>query len=196
MAGVENIINEILQEAKGQADEILAKAGSDAAAAQEAAAKDGEKLRQKYSDKADRDVKDYASRIQSQIGLRRRQSILSVKQDIISDVIKKAYEKLNAQDDQSYFDMILKMLSGVIQSADGLISFSEKDLQRLPAGFAGKLQQAAKAAGGDLKISDKAADIESGFVLSYGGIDENCSLKSIFDANLNDLQDEVHRALW
>ena len=196
MAGVENIINEILQEAQGQADEIISQAQAKAQEIKTAAEKEGGKISSKYAARADRDVKEAASRTQSQIGLRRRQAVLAAKQEIISRVIEKAYEKLSAQDDASYFDMILGLLGGVVQPQEGLISFSEKDLGRLPSGFEDKLKKAAKAAGGKLKVSDKPADIESGFVLSYGGIDENCSFKSLFDANLNRLQDEVHKALW
>lgn len=196
MAGVETIINDILQEANGKADEILAKAKDEKASAADAARKDAQAVAKKYVDKAERDAKDYAARVESQIGLRRRQAALSAKQEIIAGIIEKARKKIDAQDAGSYFDMIEKMLKKVIQPEEGTIAFSQRDLDRMPSGFEDRIEKAAKAAGGKLKLAKEPAKIESGFILSYGGIDENCSIQAMFDEKLNDLQDEVHRALW
>ena len=69
-------------------------------------------------------------------------------------------------------------------------------LARLPEGFAVKLQDIAVKHGGSLKVSDERADVENGFILRYGGIEENCSLRALFSAKQEELQDEVHRSLF
>ena len=68
--------------------------------------------------------------------------------------------------------------------------------------FLAKLRQLTEAgkiasrAGGSLSFDSKPAPIESGFILSYGGIEENCSLKSIFAANKDQIQDTAMKVLF
>ena len=50
--------------------------------------------------------------------------------------------------------------------------------------------------GGSLTLSDDTADIDSGFILRYGGIEENCSLKALFADRQEELQDLVHKLLF
>ena len=58
---------------------------------------------------------------------------------------------------------------------------------------AGKI---ASRAGGSLSFDSTPAPIESGFILSYGGIEENCSLRSIFTANKDQIQDTAMKVLF
>lgn len=196
MAGVESIIEEILQEARAQADEIILKANVEAEQEKSAAVKEGEELAGKMAEKARRDAAEYEARILSQIDLRKRQSALSVKQDIVKELIDKAYEKLKKQDKDSYFAMIEKLLASVVRNKEGEIAFGRDDLDRLPEDFVVRMQEVAKASGGSIKVAEEPADIDSGFLLSYGGIQENCSLRALFDSSLSDLQDEVQKTLW
>lgn len=46
--------------------------------------------------------------------------------------------------------------------------------------------------GAALKISRQTRKIDGGFVLVYGGIEENCSFEALFDAKHDELQDKVH----
>jgi V/A-type H+-transporting ATPase subunit E len=144
MAGVNSITNEILQEAREKADAILAEAGKAADAVKAEAKAEGQKSADKLAAKADEDAKAYASRIESQIGLRRRQALLEARQEIISDVIEKAYRKLGAQDAGSYFEMIIKLIRANVRPANGEIIMTEKDLKRLPANFETKIKEIAE----------------------------------------------------
>ena len=110
MAGVDSITKEILHEARDKADSILAETNNAIDAMKKAAKAESQKSADKLAEKADADAKAYASRIESQIGLRRRQALLEARQEIISDVIEKAYRKLDAQDDTAYFEMIIKLV--------------------------------------------------------------------------------------
>ncbi len=196
MIGIDNLTDQILKEAQQKAEAILADANEKAAKVEAQAVEKGKKEAEKIAAAAEADVRDAAGRTESQAGLRRRQALLNAKQEIIAAAISKAYEKLMGQDDKAYFAMIEKMLAKAAGKEDGEILFNAKDLKRLPEGFAGTIEKIAAAAGGSLKVSDEAANIDSGFILRYGGVDENCSLKALFDEKQNELQDEVHRTLW
>ena len=69
-------------------------------------------------------------------------------------------------------------------------------LARLPEGFRDLVKKLAAEKGGSLTIGEESADIENGFILRYGGVDENCSLSSLFAEKKDMLQDLVSRTLW
>ncbi len=196
MAGIDNITNEILQDARTQADGILAEARQKAEAIVEEAVKEAAARKADAEVRADAAVAEYGKRILSQIDMRKRQAILAGKQEIIADIIGKAQEKLQQLDDAPWQDMIMKLLQKAVRAGDGEILFSESDRKRVSADFAGMISKAASSAGGTLKVSDETADIRDGFILRYGGIDENCSLKALFEEKQEQLQDVVHQLLW
>ena len=59
---------------------------------------------------------------------------------------------------------------------------------------------AALVAGGKegaaLTVSSETRDIDGGFVLTYGGIEENCSFDALFDSAHEMLQDKVQEILF
>ena len=83
MAGVEKIIDEILQDAQDRAQALIAEGEEKAGAAREQAQKEAQALKEQQQAKAEKDAQLYLSGVQSQIGLRRRQTLLSAKQEII-----------------------------------------------------------------------------------------------------------------
>ena len=92
--------------------------------------------------------------------------------------------------------LIAKLLEKNTAEGEGVLSFSAKDLKRLPSDFASKASEIAAKNNGKIKIADEAADIEDGFILSYGGIEENCTLKALFSEKEDELRDCVHSVLW
>lgn len=196
MAGIDRITEEILQEAKDKSNAIIKKATDEADEIKATAEKEAAQKTEEAWTKTQKKVKDYQDRIQSQIGLENRQQILSVKQKVISQMIEEAYQTLADQDNDRYFSMLLKLLKKAVRQEKGELFLSKKDLERLPDDFEKRIAEIAKGKNGELTLSKKAAAIENGFVLSYGGIDENCTLMALFDEKRNLLQDEVHQILW
>lgn len=196
MAGIDKITNEILQDARTQAESILADARQRAEAIVEEAVKEAASRKADAAVKSETAVAEYGKRILSQIDMQKRQAILAGKQEIIGDIIGRAQEKLQQQDDASWEDMILKLLQKAVQPGEGEILFSAADKKRVSAGLAELIGKAAAAKGGTLKVSDETADIRDGFILRYGGIEENCSLKALFEEKQEQLQDVVHQLLW
>ncbi len=196
MAGLENITGSILQEAKDRAAVLVQKAQNDAEQILREAERDRNDILCRGRQKADRDADAYAASIDSQAEHRTREAILSEKQAIIREIIEKAREELATEDNDPYFKMMENLIRRNIRAQSGEILFGERDLNRLPAGFEDRLDRMAQEAGGTLRISPVPAEIENGFLLRYGGIDENCSLKSLFEEKRDLLQDTVHEILF
>ena len=73
---------------------------------------------------------------------------------------------------------------------------SGEDLARLPAYFPRKLSEIGAAKGGTLVLSEESREIKGGFILAYGGIEENCSFEALFEAEKERLQDIVRAQLF
>lgn len=196
MTGLDKMVNQILDEAnnsastildnaKAQADEILAKAKADAG-------KSGEEI----SKRSKADIANYRDRMNSSADLKRRTAVLEAKQGIITQVIEKAYDTFCSKSDAEYFQTIEEMLGKFALPQKGEIYFSSKDISRMPSGFEGKIQEIAKKNGGSLTLSKDTREIPGGFVLAYGGIEENCSFEALFDSKRDELQDKVQKLLF
>ena len=121
---------------------------------------------------------------------------MQAKQEVIAQVLDKAYEALNGKSDEEYFDLIRKMLDKFVLDSEGDIYFSEADLKRMPSGFEKEIEAVAEKKGGKLTLSKTSKEIENGFILVYGGIEENCTFRSLFNTQRDVLQDKIHQELF
>lgn len=196
MTGLDKIVEQILQEAKTSADKILSDANAQSDAILTQARKDADKINKASEEKISDFKTSGQSRAKSSSDLKKRQAILKAKQEIINNIIDKAYNKLLELPDDKYFEMIEKCLEKSVQARAGEIYFSAKDAERLPGDMVGRIDKIAAAKGGSLVISKETKNIDSGFVLVYGGIEENCSFKAIFNADREKLADKVNTFLF
>lgn len=127
---------------------------------------------------------------------KRRQAALSAKQEVIGEIINEAYERLLNLEDEKYFAVIKKMLEDNVLSEKGEIIFSARDRQRMPKDFEDVIKNVALEKGGELVMSDEIGSIDGGFVLVYGGIEENCTFKAMLEASREELHDMVNGKLF
>ena len=196
MTGLEKIVEQILEEANTQSDMILEDAQKKADQIIEDAKVEADKIKAGSAEKVSHVKADGMARAQSSADLKKRQPVLKAKQEIINEVIGKAYNGMIDMEVDRYFHMMERMIGNAVQPKSGQISFSAKDMERLPAGFAKRVSEIAKAHGGDLTLADKASDIDGGFILIYGGIEENCSLAAMFHAQKEEMADKLNSLLF
>ncbi len=196
MSGLEKITSQIQKDAKAaaaerisaaqrEADEILAGAREECAALETEAAQ---------KDAATR--KNLEGRVKSSIEQQRRTALLAAKQEIIAEVIEQAYVSLKNEDTQRYFLTVEKLLKTYALAGAGEICFSAEDLARMPRDFEKRIQAAVREKGGSLNLKKESKDIEDGFILVYGGVEENCTLRALFHAKKDQLQDRANKILF
>ena len=188
--------NQILDEANHSADKKIAEAQAKAEEILEQAKAQAKAEAVTTLHKAEEDAGQYAQKIASSCDMQRRQAILRAKQGMIAEVLDKAYDKIINLETSEYFDMIRQMLDKYVRTEEGKILFSERDLARMPAGFEAELREIAVSKGGALEVSKEAKEIDGGFILVYGGIEENCTIKALFDARRDELSDGVQEVLF
>ncbi len=196
MTGLEKMINDIQEEAKKAADEVIKTTNKNAKEIIEEAKKSGDKQRAEILKQSDADIADYLSRAKSAAVLQKRKNILSAKQEIINEVIDHAQQSFYDLSDEEYFEIILKMINKYALPQKGEICFSADDLKRIPSGFEKTINRLIGDKNAELVISKSTKDINGGFILIYGGVEENCSISALFDSAREILQDEVNEVLF
>ncbi|MCC8028762.1 MAG: V-type ATP synthase subunit E [Lachnospiraceae bacterium] len=196
MTGLEKIVDQILAEANTEAQKIVADAETEAKTIRSDAEAQAERSKQTIRSRAEKEAVNLEQRMHSANDLYQRTQTLASKQAIIAEVIDRAYDRVCGMDAATYFGMLEKWIEKYALAQSGEIYFSDADLRAMPNGFEDKIQAAAQAAGGTLKLSRKGKDIKNGFILVYGGVEENCTVSAIFDANREQMQDTVHALLY
>ena len=196
MTGLEKITNQIQEEAKASAARRLEAAQKEADAVIAEAKDVCAAMETETAEKIAAMKVNYEGRIKSSAEQQRRTALLRAKQEIIAEVIEEARLTLKKKDAQSYFLTLEKILKTYALAENGEIYFSAEDLARMPADFEKKIKTAAKEKGGSLVLKKEPKAIADGFVLVYGGVEENCTLKALFDAKKDELQDKVNAILF
>ena len=191
--GLESIIQEIKADAEAKARDIIANAEKEAEAIKSDAKKQADLIISDSKTQAEQKSKLIAERGNSAKELSYRKALLCAKQEIISEMLTKALEKLKSLPDSEYFALLVKLIAKHQTGQSGKLMLSEKDYKRTPAGFAGEV---AKASDNKLTLDDGFAKISSGFVLVYGGIEENCSFEALIASNDEMLKDIVKSKLF
>ncbi len=196
MSGLEKIVDRISKESAGKAEAIL----NDAKSKAEMIRKDMEKKTTeecgRITRKAESQALNIVERSQASADLKSKQILLSGKQEVLNETISMAREKLAGLSDQEYADVFVKLFQKHVPSQNAVLKLSSKDLGRLSGDTVSKLVEAAKAAGSELTVSKEAADIRDGFVLDFGGIEENCTFDALFDQNIEELMDKAKSILF
>jgi len=188
MAGIDNIIvkiaqdnaakcAEILDSAKEQAGAILAEAMARAAQESEAAIAQARK-------KADFDIAAAGPRAAQN----EKRVLLQMKNEMIQQVIASSLAKLKALPEAEYFGVLARLASVCTQDGLGEMRLSQKDLDRLPPDFAGKL--------GNITIAPQPASISDGFILVYGDVEQNCTFDALVSARLDDIKDALNAYIF
>lgn len=196
MTGLEKIIQEILNESQETAARTLDEAARQAKEITELAKRQSEEEKNRILEQAQTEADELLERAKSAAQLEKRKRILSAKQEIIQNVIDRTKESILSLTSEYYFDLILKMAKEHVQPMEGKILFSKTDLNRLPTGFESQLNKAIERKEAVLCVAEEAAEIDGGFILIYGGIEENCSLEAIFESRREELVDKVHELLF
>jgi ATP synthase, subunit E len=196
MTGLEKITSEIKADADKSVAAIIDKANAEASGILASAEKEAAEAVAKINHDVSVRLSASKSTAESAAALRKRRLILEEKQKLIGEVIEEAKNLIYALPDNVYFEKILKLAEKNVNPAEGTIIFNAKDLSRLPADFETKLNVVAVAKGGKLTVSKETRPIDGGFVLLYEGIDQNCSITSLFETHVESVQDKIQKLLF
>ena len=196
MSGLDKMKARILEEAESSARDILDRAGEEADRILREAGTAADAAAAEIAAGAVRDSLDRKRRAGAAADMQRKQAVLAAKQEMIREVLREAYEEILGLEAERYFGLMEKLLKEYVLPEEGEICFNSRDLERMPEGFSGRIRTIAAEAGGSLTLSETPLDTDGGFLLVYGGIEENCTLKAVFSSRREELSDQVNRMLF
>ena len=102
MTGLEKMQNQILEEARKKAEEILEQAKQEAEQIKKDARVKGQEESTRILEKSRAEVKNTEERSVSSCALQKRQVLLETKQELIAQVLEKAYHTLTEAEEETY----------------------------------------------------------------------------------------------
>ena len=196
MTGTEKILKQLEAEAQAQAGALLQEARTLEGEILSAAEKEVAQILSEGQKKAELQQGEEAQRLETALAARRRRALLKVKGELVQESLDLAYERLKALPEEEYFAFLFQQLEKQAGPGAGILQLNNRDLNRLPGDFNEKIRVLGEKKGGSLFLSHEPADIDGGFLLSYGGILENGSLAAIFEARADELKDAVCAVLF
>ena len=196
MAGIDEMINMIDQQQKKTSESIIIAAEK---RARTIIAEGMDKAEKAYADhiktakaQAQRELENSRSFADAEI----KRRILACKVECVDKVVEDTVARLHDLPDKEYFELVERLVLRSLREGEGVISMCSRDLERLPEGFSKRLSEAAAKKNGTVKISPEPAQIEDGFILTYGLISENCSFRAITESEREGVRDTAARALF
>ena len=194
MKGTEKIIAHIEADAQAKADEIFTAAERKCAEIKE---KYDEKAASLYTDKiregvkACQDKEDSALRISS---MEAKKSILSVKQEMVSQSFAAAREKIVNLPKEQYVAFLAKLAAQASVTGDEEIILNARDREAIGEDVVAAAN--AAVSGGKMTLSDTTGDFAGGLILKRGNVEANCTVELLVDLKRGDLSAKLAEVLF
>lgn len=120
-------------------------------------------------------------------------SILTAKVEAIYDVLSKLKNSVISLPEKEYFDFMKRLIVKYASKEGGEIAFGKSDFARIPEDF---LQNVNSELKNKVTLSSAPAEIEYGFILKFGDIEENCGIDALIEDNKDALKDKIAEILF
>ena len=193
---IENIINQIGEDARAESDSLLSVARAEADAVRERAAKEAERLRSEALKKAKERAEEHARRIETLAGLELRKEVLQEKKNLIGEAFAKAEERITSLPPEEYLAFLRPIILGAVDSGNEEVILSKRHRSMFTADFLNTLNHELGPQKGRLRLIDESGEFSGGFILRDGKMETNMTLRSLMDSRRDDLEPKVAGILF
>lgn len=181
-------------EAKQAAEKTAAEAKYDAERLLAETEKECERIEAEEHKKCDAERQRLIKRCASARASRQRTRLLEVKQEILTGAVNNAYGEMTSLSGEEYDEIIGKLLASRLRSGECVIYFPA---DRKPSRALEKeLKKLAENAGCTYSLAYDRDSVKDGFVLVYGGIEENCTFEALFNERKSEITDYAAQLLF
>ena len=191
MSSGDKILNRISLDCDERISQIGAETDEKCAQIMAQAKLDADKISAEIADRAQSKVKQMQAASKSRCDLETRNAFLKRRREEIDKTYSEILNKMKNLPDEDYFELIYtfaKKLSGM----SGVVLLNEKDMNRLPKDFLARLEECGVKA----ELSKAPCDIESGFILKCGDIEENMDFSAILSEKRDAIEDFINQELF
>lgn len=192
MNGLESILLKIEKDAETECDKVLS-----------SARENGERYRKNALDSANEKAQKIRAAAEKKAQIIResavsgsealvRNSILAAKAEVVNEFLAYAEEEIGSMPDDEYFAFVKKLALKHAFCGTFEILFNSKDLKRLPSSFEKELN--LKLNGNRAVVSEiPCEEIESGFIIRCGKVEQNCTFKALIEEKANEIKDALFK---
>ncbi len=195
MTGLERIVEKIAAENKSATDAMSEQTSEQANRMLASAREQANAKADRIVDDAKKEAERIVSVAKSQAESVTRKRYLEIRNAVVNDVLSAAYEQIGTFDDEQYFDLLLRLCIRNAEKGEGVLYLNAHDLAHMPQDFEQSINAAIYETGA-VQVSREPMDIENGFVLVYGDIEVNCTLRAVFDEKMDALKDLLQPLLF
>lgn len=191
MSSGDKILNRISLDCDERISKIGAETDEKCAQIMAQAKLDADKISAEIADRAQSKVKQMQAASKSRCDLETRNAFLKRRREEIDKTYSEILNKMKNLPDEDYFELIYtfaKKLNGM----SGVVLLNEKDMNRLPKDFLARLEECGVKA----ELSKAPCDIESGFILKCGDIEENMDFSAILSEKRDAIEDFINQELF
>lgn len=191
MSSGDKILNRISLDCDERISKIGAETDEKCAQIMAQAKLDADKISAEIADRAQSKVKQMQAASKSRCDLETRNAFLKRRREEIDKTYSEILNKMKNLPDEDYFELIYtfaKKLNGM----SGVVLLNEKDMNRLPKDFIARLEKCGVKA----ELSKMPCDIESGFILKCGDIEENMDFSAILSEKRDAIEDFINQELF
>lgn len=191
MSSGDKILNRISLDCDERISQIGAETDEKCAQIMAQAKLDADKISAEIADRAQSKVKQMQAASKSRCDLETRNAFLKRRREEIDKTYSEILNKMKNLPDEDYFELIYtfaKKLNGM----SGVVLLNEKDMNRLPKDFLARLEEC----GVKSELSKTPCDIESGFILKCGDIEENMDFSAILSEKRDAIEDFINQELF
>lgn len=191
MSSGDKILNRISLDCDERISQIGAETDEKCAQIMAQAKLDADKISAEIADRAQSKVKQMQAASKSRCDLETRNAFLKRRREEIDKTYSEILNKMKNLPDEDYFELIYtfaKKLNGM----SGVVLLNKKDMNRLPKDFLARLEECGVKA----ELSKMPCDIESGFILKCGDIEENMDFSAILSEKRDAIEDFINQELF
>lgn len=191
MSSGDKILNRISLDCDERISKIGAETDEKCAQIMAQAKLDADKISAEIADRAQSKVKQMQAASKSRCDLETRNAFLKRRREEIDKTYSEILNKMKNLPDEDYFELIYTFAKK-LNEMSGVVLLNEKDMNRLPKNFLARLEKCGVKA----ELSKIPCDIESGFILKCGDIEENMDFSAILSEKRDAIEDFINQELF
>lgn len=194
MTGLEKILSQIEYESNDRCRNITEQAKEKANEIIESAKTEAQSIVADSEAETAKRLDNIKQSAQSSAELSKSKIILKSKLEVIDEMLNNSLEKIKALPDKEYFEILSSLIRTNAKEGEGVLKLNDKDSKRLPKDFVSAVNK--ELTGGKSVVLGDTTDIDSGFILTYGDIDINCSFDAIAASKRDEIRDSLNGLLF
>jgi V/A-type H+-transporting ATPase subunit E len=195
---VKAIIEKIRSDAEKEAEEILESYRKKVTDIEVQKSREIEKIRSDAEEKGKHQAEESVRRMLSSSQMGSRQNLLDLKQKLIDEAFREAYDRIKQLKVQEYVQFLSTLLEQVAVTGDEEVVAAKSDAKKISSSLIGSVNRRLKKSGklGKITLSKEIIDSDGGFILRRERKEINATLSVLFGNAREELESEVASILF